>query len=100
MKSAKKILRHKPETRRTINEISSFIGSEKSAEMLDKIAEFRNKMLQIISEKLTDDRYDHWHFYDAGVSYNSEVRTICHKYRINHLKSLEEKRVLDLGGPF
>lgn len=91
MKTAKKILRHKPETRKTINEISAFIGSEKSAEMLDKIAEIKNRTLQIISEKLADDRYDHWYFYDAGVSYNSEVRTICHRYRINHIRDLEVK---------
>ena len=100
MKDLKKILRHKPETRRTINEISSFIGSEKSAEMLDQIAELKNRTIEIISEKLNDPKYDHWYFYDAGCSYNSEIITICHRYRINYINNLEEKRHADLGGPF
>lgn len=96
----KKILRHKPETRKTINEIYDLISVDDAIKMLDEINVFKNKTTEIILEYLNDPKYDHWFFYNAGVSYNSEVRTICNKYRINHLKSLEEKRIDDLGGPF
>lgn len=97
-KSIEKILRYKPKTRSAIDEISRIIGPDKSAQMKVEIEKIRIETTKILLEKIESGKYDHRHYYDSGVNYNVEVRTICHRFRIRHFKDLEYKRISELGG--
>lgn len=96
-KSVEKILRHKRSTRQCIEEVSAMIGKAGTVLMKCEIDALRKEWRDSIEEAFNDPfhPHDNWYYYQRGVVYNSLVREICHRFRVNHYY-LEESRVKNL----